>query len=76
MPPSRKLEDPEFRFRIHQPEAENLLVEMRQFTRRASGDGLLDAQGRALVMGDDDLDRLYVGHYRGMTTDVATGFIG
>ena len=28
-----------------------------------------DAQGRALVMGDDDLDLLHVGHYRGMTTD-------
>jgi hypothetical protein len=28
-----------------------------------------DAQGRALIMGDDDLD-LLVGHYRGMTTDV------
>ena len=24
-----------------------------------------DAQGRALVMGDDDLDLLHVGHYRG-----------
>jgi hypothetical protein len=33
-----------------------------------------DAQGRALVMGDDDLDLSHVGHYRGMTTDVA-GFI-
>ena len=32
-----------------------------------------DAQGRALVMGDDDLDLLHVGHCRGMTTDVATG---
>ncbi len=32
-----------------------------------------DAQGRALVMGDDDLDLLHVGHYRAMTTDVATG---
>ena len=32
-----------------------------------------DAQGRALVMGDDDLDLLHVGHYRGMTTDAATG---
>ena len=30
-----------------------------------------DAQGRALVMGDDDLDLLHVGHYRGMTTDVS-----
>ena len=28
-----------------------------------------DAQGRALVMGDDDLDLLHVGHYRGRTTD-------
>jgi hypothetical protein len=27
-----------------------------------------DAQGRALVMGDDDLDLLHAGHYRGMTT--------
>ena len=34
-----------------------------------------DAQGRALVMGDDDLDLLHVGHHRGMTTDIATGFI-
>jgi hypothetical protein len=25
------------------------------------------------VMGDDDLDLLHVGHYRAMTTDVATG---
>ena len=32
-----------------------------------------DAQGRALVVGDDDLD-LHVGHYRGMTTDVATSY--
>lgn len=32
MPPIRKLEDPELRFRMHQPEAENMLVEMRQFT--------------------------------------------
>jgi hypothetical protein len=24
-----------------------------------------DAQGRALVVGDDDLDLLHVGHYRG-----------
>jgi hypothetical protein len=24
-----------------------------------------DAQGRALVMGDDDLDLRHVGHYRG-----------
>jgi hypothetical protein len=24
-------------------------------------------------MGDDDLDLLHVGHYRGMTTGVATG---
>ena len=28
-----------------------------------------DAQGRALVMGNDDLDLLHGGHYRGMTTD-------
>ena len=34
-----------------------------------------DAQGRALLMGDDDLDLLHVGHCRGMTTDVANGFI-
>jgi len=34
---------------------------------------VVDAQGRALVMGDDDLDLAHVGHYRGMTTDVATG---
>jgi len=26
---------------------------------------VIDAQGRALVMGDDDLDLLYVGHHRG-----------
>jgi hypothetical protein len=32
-----------------------------------------DAQGRALVVGDDDLDLLHTGHCRGMTTDVATG---
>jgi len=32
-----------------------------------------DAQGRPLVMGDDDLDVLHVGHYRGMIIDVATG---
>src|SRR5262249_5395058 len=30
-----------------------------------------DAQGRALVMGDDDLDLFHVGHYRGMIIDVA-----
>jgi hypothetical protein len=35
-----------------------------------------DAQGRALVMGDDDLDLLHVGHYRGMTTGVTTGLSG
>jgi hypothetical protein len=35
---------------------------------------VVDAQGRALVMGDDDLDLAHVGHYRGMTTDVATGY--
>jgi hypothetical protein len=32
-----------------------------------------DAQGRALVVGDDDLDLLHTGHCRGMTTGVATG---
>jgi hypothetical protein len=32
MPPIRKLEDPEIRFRIHLPETENTLVEMRKFT--------------------------------------------
>ena len=32
-----------------------------------------DAQGRALVMGDDDLDLLHAGHHRAMTTDLATG---
>jgi len=26
-------------------------------------------------MGDDDLDLLHVGHYRGMTTDVATSYL-
>ena len=35
MPPVRKLEDPEIRFRMHQPEAKNMLVEMRQFTAAA-----------------------------------------
>jgi hypothetical protein len=28
-----------------------------------------DAQGRALVMRDDDLDLLHVGHCRGMTSE-------
>src|SRR5215468_1295128 len=32
-----------------------------------------DAQGRALGVGDDDLDLLHTGHCRGMTTDMATG---
>jgi hypothetical protein len=32
-----------------------------------------DAQGRALVMGDHDLDLLHAGHCRGMLADVATG---
>ena len=32
-----------------------------------------DAEGRALVMGDDDLDLPHVGHRRRMTTDVAMG---
>ena len=32
MPPVRKFEDPEIRFPMHQPEAENMLIEMRQFT--------------------------------------------
>lgn len=35
MPPIRKLEDPEIRFRMHRPEAENMLVEARQFTAAA-----------------------------------------
>jgi hypothetical protein len=35
MPPVREPEDPELRFRVHQPEAENMLVEMRQFTAAA-----------------------------------------
>lgn len=35
MPPIRKLEDPKIRFGMHQPEAKNLLVEMRQFTAAA-----------------------------------------
>jgi hypothetical protein len=35
MPPVRKLEDPGLRFRVHQPEAENMLAEMRQFTAAA-----------------------------------------
>ena len=35
MPPIRKLEDPEIRFRMHRPEAEHMLVEMRQFTAAA-----------------------------------------
>jgi hypothetical protein len=26
-------------------------------------------------MGDDDFDLLHVGHYRGMTTDLATGLL-
>src|SRR5206468_12525488 len=32
-----------------------------------------DAQSRALVMGDDDLDLFHVGHYRGTIIDVAAG---
>jgi hypothetical protein len=32
IPRVRKLEDPELRFRVHQPEAENMLAGMRQFT--------------------------------------------
>jgi len=35
MPPVRKLEDPEICFRVHRPEAKNMLVEMRQFTAAA-----------------------------------------
>src|SRR5580658_9021986 len=35
MPPVRKLEDPEIRFRVRQPEAEDMLVEMRQFNAAA-----------------------------------------
>jgi hypothetical protein len=35
MPPIRKLEDPEIRFRMHQPQAKNMLEEMRQFTAAA-----------------------------------------
>jgi hypothetical protein len=35
MPPVRKLEDPELSVRVHRPEAENMLVEMRQFTAAA-----------------------------------------
>jgi hypothetical protein len=32
-----------------------------------------DAQGRALVVGGDDLDLIHAGQYRGVTTGVATG---
>jgi hypothetical protein len=32
-----------------------------------------DAQGRALAMGDDDLDLFHAGQYRGMTAGVAPG---
>jgi hypothetical protein len=35
MPSIRKLEDPETRFRMHQLETKNMLVEMRQFTAAA-----------------------------------------
>lgn len=35
-----------------------------------------DAQGRALVAGDDDLDFRHAGHCLGMTTDAATGLSG
>lgn len=31
-----------------------------------------DAQGRALAIGDDDLDFHHVGRYHGMITEVAT----
>src|SRR5438552_13645408 len=41
--------------------------------RPPRADHVADAQGRALVVGDDDLDLLHTGHCRGMTTDVATG---
>jgi len=34
-----------------------------------------DAHGRALAMGDDDLDLLHAGHHCGMTTDVANGLV-
>ncbi len=36
MPPIRKPEDPELRFLVHQPEAENMPAEMCQFTAAAS----------------------------------------
>lgn len=32
MPPVRQLEDPEVRLRVHEPETEDMLVEMRQLT--------------------------------------------
>jgi hypothetical protein len=32
-----------------------------------------DSEGRAVVMGDDNLDLLHAGHYRGMTTSIARG---
>jgi hypothetical protein len=35
MPPVRKPGDPELRFRVHQPEAENMLAGIRQFTAAA-----------------------------------------
>jgi hypothetical protein len=35
MPSIRKFEDPAIGFRMHQPEAKNMLVEMRQFTAAA-----------------------------------------
>ena len=35
---------------------------------------VVDAQGRTLGMGDDNLDLPHVGHFRGMTTNVATGY--
>jgi hypothetical protein len=42
---------------------------MSKTDRRAMSACVADAQGRALVMGNDDLDLLHAGHYHGMATD-------
>lgn len=47
MPAIRKLEDPEIRFRMHQREAKNMLVEMRQFIA-AAGSRAAPSQARDL----------------------------
>jgi lysophospholipase L1-like esterase len=62
MPPVRKLEDPEICFRVHRPEAKNMLVEMREFTAAA--------RSRAAPSKARDLHACQYDHAQGRAPDV------